>query len=256
MFVRVSDLYSFNIKAKDGEIGKIDDVLFDDEHWGVRYFVVDTGPLFFGRTVLLAPTSVREIVWDEQAVVVDLSVEQVKDSPDVDMAKPVSRQALEDLHDHYAWPVVWGRGHWNPPSGPIGMGGTAAAPVVEGQEEQIPEPVQEEQPGPEDWDPSLRSAKEVIGYAILTEDGPLGKIEDLLLSDENLSIRYIVADASGLFEERQVVLCVDWLHRFAWTENEAVFDLSEEQVRKAPPYDENEPFTEEDEERLCKHFDR
>ena len=45
MLRNVKDLRGYAIRATDGVIGRVDDFYFDDEDWGVRYLVVDTGRL-------------------------------------------------------------------------------------------------------------------------------------------------------------------------------------------------------------------
>ena len=45
------------IAAKDGEIGSVQDLYFDDLTWTVRYLVVDTGTWLPGRQVLISPRS-------------------------------------------------------------------------------------------------------------------------------------------------------------------------------------------------------
>jgi uncharacterized protein YrrD len=43
MLSTATELMKRRVRATDGEAGRIEDVLFDDERWGVRYLVVDTG---------------------------------------------------------------------------------------------------------------------------------------------------------------------------------------------------------------------
>ena len=49
MLRNVKDLRGYAIRATDGVIGRVDDFYFDDEDWGVRYLVVDTGGWLSGR---------------------------------------------------------------------------------------------------------------------------------------------------------------------------------------------------------------
>jgi len=42
---RLSDLKGYSLSARDGEIGKLEQVYFDDRRWVVRYFLVHTGGL-------------------------------------------------------------------------------------------------------------------------------------------------------------------------------------------------------------------
>jgi hypothetical protein len=51
-----SELLGYSIKATDGLIGSISDLLFDDEDWTLRWAVADTSEWLPGRLVLL-PTS-------------------------------------------------------------------------------------------------------------------------------------------------------------------------------------------------------
>ena len=58
MLRNVKDLRGYAIRATDGVIGKVDDFYFDDEDWGVRYLVVDTGNWLSGRKVLISPIAI------------------------------------------------------------------------------------------------------------------------------------------------------------------------------------------------------
>src|SRR5687767_2340606 len=55
MLRNIKDLRGYVIRAIDGTIGKVDDFYFDDEDWGIRYLVVDTGSWLSGRKVLISP---------------------------------------------------------------------------------------------------------------------------------------------------------------------------------------------------------
>jgi hypothetical protein len=45
------------VAARDGVVGSLEDVYFDDERWAVRYLVVDTGGL--GGRLLIPPQSIE-----------------------------------------------------------------------------------------------------------------------------------------------------------------------------------------------------
>ena len=61
MLRAVNDLIGCSIGARDGAIGKVDDLYFDDERWTVRYLVVDTSGWLAGRRVLVSPRSVQGV---------------------------------------------------------------------------------------------------------------------------------------------------------------------------------------------------
>ena len=43
MLQKMSEILGIDIVARDGEIGHVNDLYFDDHKWGVRYFVAVTG---------------------------------------------------------------------------------------------------------------------------------------------------------------------------------------------------------------------
>ena len=60
MLRSTADLAGLAIHATDGDIGLVEDIYFDDIHWRVRYFVVDTGHWLPGRLVLISPAAVEK----------------------------------------------------------------------------------------------------------------------------------------------------------------------------------------------------
>jgi len=76
-----ASLVGYHVHATDGDIGKIDEA---SDQVGESNIVVDTGPWIFGRKVIL-PAGVVERVDDaDQKVYVDLTKDQIKNSPDLD----------------------------------------------------------------------------------------------------------------------------------------------------------------------------
>jgi uncharacterized protein YrrD len=80
----VREMQDFTVGATDGEIGEVKDVYFDDQHWTIRYMVVEIGGWLSGRKVLISPRSVREVGWDDEVIHVELSQRQVRQSPGID----------------------------------------------------------------------------------------------------------------------------------------------------------------------------
>ena len=83
---------------------------FDDKTWAIRYLVVDTGTWLPDRQVLISPIALGQPDWEGQFFPVKLTTEQVRNSPDIDTDKPVSRQQETRLHTYYDWPVYWSGG--------------------------------------------------------------------------------------------------------------------------------------------------
>src|SRR5690349_8431200 len=95
------------IDTVDGEIGSVHDLYFDDQTWTVRYLAVDTGKWLPGRKVLVAPEAIVKPWHNQAAIPVNLTMEQIRSSPDIDTAAPLSRMAEELLHRHYQRTPYW-----------------------------------------------------------------------------------------------------------------------------------------------------
>jgi uncharacterized protein YrrD len=95
----------YHIRVNDGEIGHVEDFVFDDDNWAVRFLVVDTGNWLPGRKVLLSPQWIRRVEWIDSSVYFDLTQESVRNSPEFDPAKGVNRDYEACLYDHYGRPM-------------------------------------------------------------------------------------------------------------------------------------------------------
>jgi hypothetical protein len=109
------EVSGYRIDANDGELGKVEDFLFDDETWATRYLVVNTARWWFGHRVLIAPAWTRSVNWAEQTVSVDVGREQVKHAPRYDSAEHIDRQWEADYYRHYGVAPYWDRSTSLPP---------------------------------------------------------------------------------------------------------------------------------------------
>ena len=57
-------MLDYHIAAKDGEMGRVEDFLFDDESWTVHYLVVQTESPFGKRNVLILPFALGQVDWE------------------------------------------------------------------------------------------------------------------------------------------------------------------------------------------------
>jgi hypothetical protein len=72
----------YHISAVDGEIGHVNDFIFDDEDWAIRFIVIKTGGWLLGRKTLIAPKSIEGISWTESKMFVGLTRDQIASSPE------------------------------------------------------------------------------------------------------------------------------------------------------------------------------
>ncbi|MER5876149.1 PRC-barrel domain-containing protein [Streptomyces sp. NPDC001910] len=81
-----TDLTGFKVEATDGSIGKVDKHSDDVDS---SYIVVDTGVWIFGKHVLLPAGTVKTVDQADKKIYVDLTKEQIKNSPEFDKDKHV-----------------------------------------------------------------------------------------------------------------------------------------------------------------------
>ena len=103
-----SKVTGYDIQATDESIGHIEDFIFDDESWVIRYVVVDTRNWWPGKKVLVATHWIQRIDWSTSTVHVTLTREQIKNSPEYHEALPIDRAYEQRLHDAYDR-----RGYWD-----------------------------------------------------------------------------------------------------------------------------------------------
>ncbi len=222
----VKELHGAVLRACDGELGRVDEILFDDQTWAVRYFVVDTGGWLRGRKVLLAPMVLGAVNWKQQTLDVNVTRSQVKDSPGVDTNQPVSRQWETETHDYYGWPYCWGLGS----IGLVGNPWYASALMI---------PEAAEDPG----EAFLRNTKDVTGYEVAGRDGDIGHVADFLVDDENWRIRCLAVDTKDWWLEKQVLLPLDWIGQISWLGGSVAAEVTQSQIQNAPYWEPGKPFS-------------
>ena len=75
-----ADLAGFEVEARDGSIGRIDEATAEA---GSSYVVVDTGPWIFGKKVMLPAGVIRGVDRDAKVVYVDRTKDQIKNAPEI-----------------------------------------------------------------------------------------------------------------------------------------------------------------------------
>jgi hypothetical protein len=240
MLLSLRQLLGYDLHAVDGEIGKVDDFLFDDLKWNIRYLVADTGNWLIDRQVLISPAVLGDTDWKVKEVKVDLTKEKIEDSPKIDNDLPVSRQYEKRLVDYYGWPHYW-----------KGVGIGLEAPVPPIKLPQAEKSIEEEE-----GDPHLRSVNEVINYDIRAVDGDIGHVEDFIVDATSWLLQYIVVDTRKFLPGKKVIFAIEWIRKIQFQKSAVEVDLTEESVKNSPLYDPSAPVNREFEERLYDYYGR
>lgn len=232
-------LRGYKLGATDGTIGDVDDFLFVDRTWQVRYLVADTSRWLAGRKVLIATTVLGEPNFGRRELPVDLSKQKIKDSPSVETTPGITPREEALLHEHYGWSPQWG-GQGVPlagyEAGIIPPSGISDHLAVRGSI-------------------TLHTMEELEGLRLEATDGDVGDVEDVLV-DEGWRIRYLAIDTGRRLPAKETVVAVDWLRTVDWGGRRVTLPLSREDMRDSPTYDPKLGIGREYEERLYGHYHR
>lgn len=243
MLRSTKDLVGFTISASDGDIGRVEALYFDDRHWTVRYFVVDTSWWLWGRRVLVSPVCVRRPDWERRRLPVELTKAQVQASPGVDTHRPISRQYEIAFSRYYGIPHYW--------SGHLGV--TPSPPAVSPA---IADELQAHLEARDAQDEHLRSTEDVRGHHLRATDGVFGHVEDFLVEDLTWRIRYLDVDTRNWWPSKHVLIAPEWIEAVSWEDSAVHVALTSDTVRDAPAYDRTRPVDREYEQKLYAHYGR
>ncbi|ACK51274.1 PRC-barrel domain protein [Methylocella silvestris BL2] len=248
MLFVASVLKGFAVAASDGKIGTVDDFLFDDESWKVRWLVVDTGGWLSGRRVLVHPSALGEPDPVRRVLPVQLTKAQIEAGPDLAQHQPLSRQMESHLYDYYGWDPSWGVSYF-------GIGAIAqplSLPPLEGEATAADAAENAAHPG--EQDPHLRSAAEINGYHIEASDGEIGHLESFVLDHANWDIRYLGIATSNWWGGQHVLIAPFAVKEIDWADRRISIDITRAQVKSSPPCDSIEMVDEAYERMLHGHY--
>lgn len=236
MLRSIKDLHGCTVRASDGDIGSINQVYFDDEAWGIRYLLVDTGDWLHDRQVLVSPYALKHVDWSSNTVHVNLTRQQVRDSPTLDTHKPVSRQHEIEYLRYYSYPTywggpnLWGMGAW-PAFDTVAPELTAPAPARPTLHTNRALP-----------DVHLRSTDEVRGYHIEAIDGTIGHVSGFIFDDRAWVMRYLLVDTRNWWPgAKEVLIATRWIELIDWFAATVSTSLTRDAIQRSPAYDDSIP---------------
>jgi uncharacterized protein YrrD len=233
MLWNATSLRGLAVEASDGAIGTVDDVLFDDLGWTTRWLIVETGSWFASRKLLLPVSALGKPDERTRRFTVNLTRQQVKDSPDVDTDLPVSRHGEADVYNHYGWNPYWTSG-FGPVSNAIAT--PFSLPL---RREDVPPRDQDVETDavPDDGDPHLRSVRAVIGYHIAATDGEVGHVEDFLIDDATWRLSFMTVETRNWLPGARVLLPVRLIGEIDWFDKRIKVGCDRAKVKSSPLYD-------------------
>jgi PRC-barrel domain len=225
MLRNTKDLEGSAIGGTNGVIGEVSDLYFDDEEWVIRYLVLSTGMWLANRKVLISPVAFgRQQRW-QQPLRVALTKEQVKNGPDIDTDRPISRRHEVQYLEYYGYPSYWkGAYLWGvsptPNMMPIGAWDIGSA-----------------DPKSQKGGLHLHSCNAVMRYHIHGSDGDIGQVHGLLVDEETWAIRYFIVNTSHWWPGHQALVAPQWISDVNWFSSNITVDLTRITLKNAPRYD-------------------
>jgi hypothetical protein len=243
----VRKLRGYRVHATDVEFGKVDDLLFDDVLWTIRYLVVDTDGWLPGRKVLIPAKALGRPKWEDHVFPVTLTREQIEQSPNISQHEPVSRQHERDLHAHFGLQPYWMAGY---------PGGAYPTPAIMRDRPAIDEYWESFDVYRPSGDPYLRSVWEIFDYRIHAEDHDIGHAFDFLVEDEAWVLRYLIVDTGSWLPGRKVLVALSWVKEVSWADSKVYVDVTRDMIEHSPKYDHSQPVNRKEEEVLFDYYGR
>ncbi|MBD3403538.1 hypothetical protein GF420_11630 [candidate division GN15 bacterium] len=253
MLRSINNLGEMILYAEDGEFGTINDLLFDDQRWLVRYAVIDTGNWLPGGEVLVSPMLMGPIQAEQESVPVALRRDEVERHLSGSITEAMGRQRARER-----WEKPGSEPHWVAGA----SRGAAPQPVavdqplrLDANRSEKPEEAYEQGRGT-DSEPFLRSGTSCRGFRVQTPDGSVGRCIDLIVDDDNWVVRYLVVQVEAGPEDKTVLLARSWIDRVSWADDEVHIQLSRDLIARGPGFDPGQPLSRQYEEALHEHFRR
>jgi len=245
MLTNAHNLKGLKIQALDGELGSVEQFYFDDESWGIRYLVVDTGGWLSGREVLISPISITHTDWPAKRVHVALTKRQVEESPGIETHRPISRRHEAEYMGYYGYPYYWGGPSlWGPAFYPSGM---ALQPCLSAE-------AIAQRSLTESSDSHLRDSAAVTGYDIEAHDGEIGHLQGFLVDTDAWAIRYLEVATRNWWPGKRVLLAPGWIEQMSWLESKVFVGLDRAAIQSCPEYLESMPVDRAYENQIYVHY--
>ncbi len=260
MLLNAKKLERCELRARDGKIGHVDDLLFDDRHWRLRYLVADTGTWLNSRLVLISPVALGAPEWERHMIPVDLTREQVRQSPPLESVQPISREHEALLSQYYSWPMYWAGGDF--------LDGGLSMPIMPvdleaaggGERARFPSRDAADQPAAAHAtgtdEPQPRSMRNVSTYSIEATDGLVGHVDDFLLDERTWDVRYLVVDTRQWLPGKKVLIAPQWINEVGWDDARVHVGLSRARIKNSPAFNPSEPLGSEYTTSLHDHYGR
>ena len=205
----LSDASGYCVHARDGSLGTVTDIYFDDVNWMVRYLAVSGGNEIAGqRNFLLAPEVINSIDREVGWIFVFLRTATVHNSPEISTEKNITQQKEHKLRTYYGWPNYWPNLSSTEPSTPPQMAGK----------------------------PRLHSLTGALGYRVLADGEEIGGLTDIIVDDHTWKINGLEVDTTRWLPVGRVWLRSDCIRHWDDKQHQVALTLPRSAINESVIY--------------------
>ena len=177
MKYNLSKISLLKVKAVEGDVGFVEDYLFDDDLWTIRYIVANVRPWIDTEEVLLTPLSIKGLDQKHKEIEFCHDKKSIENSPRISADEPVKRhQEKILLRENRA------SKHLIDDEGTVEEDSQRSLGVSMHPEALVTKSKKTTEK--DECNSHLRSFREIRGYEVYCVDDFLGYLEDVEVDDE------------------------------------------------------------------------
>jgi sporulation protein YlmC with PRC-barrel domain len=215
--MRANEILGLMIRSADGEIGKVEDLLFDGEDWVVRYVVVDTWDWLPERNLVIPPAMLKGPELETRRFDLPMAKDTIADGAISKTGEELTRRIEASIFKHFKLAPYWAA---RVPGGAAMI----ADELADNGETDIETP------------PALKSFGETAGYEVVAGDGPIGHLSDIILDNQSWRISGILVDTTNWLRGGSAALNPRWITGVDGTARKVSIERTRDQVRNDPGY--------------------
>lgn len=228
MITTIKSIVGRKIVARDGVVGEIKDVLFDDRDWHIRYIEVDTSGWLPCKRVLVSPRVFAEgCLGSDGYLGLNLTKQQVRESPSAERFPALSNRVNQRLYS------IYGASAWGGESVMVYETAADGGSLAEDYWRKFAAAGKAEQRC------HLRSCMEVLRYALAESKGEaVGWLMDMVVDDYDWAIADLVFDRSHWFTGNDKrVLSPLFVRQMDPVGKKVQLDLPQDVISNSPTFD-------------------
>ena len=234
MLRKLNEIKGFTVQGTEEKLGESSDFYFDQDHFVLRYIVLETDGWLKKEQTLISTDEIEAIDYNKKEIKTAMTAEELENGPGIEKNQPISKLMEEKVVKHYDWPLYWAS------SAP---GGVPNIPAGTKMREKLLDfenlTEEEKQEREEKLDSNLRSLNEISGYEIQAVDKSFGKVKDLFVDEEDWLIRYLLIDTRKILPSKKVIIAPEWIRHISWDRQQVFVKKTKKEIKNAPKYKED-----------------